>query len=364
MVEPEAGTWKTWVLAPGLTFAIMHQDDEITIHNLQPPAPPDAAATKAELAQLKDMAARRGAAARARIRFWDAGSPAYRWQEVAVAASVRDSLTPLPGARVFALLSIAVHDALVIAWDAKYTYNRPRPSEIDAGLSTVLTPPRSPSYPAEHAVVAGAASAILAYLWPEEAQRFATLADEAAQSRVLAGVQYPSDIQAGLALGRAVAARVIDRAKVDSLRPKWTGTIPTGPGLWTGQTPVGIEEASWKTWALASASEVRPGPPPAPDSPQQAAELAEVKDFKRTPPHPSYPSNAAAFMMAPAQVMASPFPDDAAYFQHLGEEFGQTRLWAGIHFRSDIEAGYAIGRAVAQKVLERAKTDWALAKTP
>ena len=34
-----------------------------------------------------------------------------------------------------------------------------------------------------------------------------------------------------------------------------------------------------------------------------------------------------------------------------------SRLWAGIHFRSDIEAGLGVGRAVAQKVIERAKND-------
>jgi stage V sporulation protein R len=36
------------------------------------------------------------------------------------------------------------------------------------------------------------------------------------------------------------------------------------------------------------------------------------------------------------------------------KEFGESRIWAGSHFRSDVEAGYAIGRAVAQKVIERA----------
>ena len=268
-IEPRAGTWKTQVLASGSA--------------LRPPAPPDAAATQAELAELRTLVARRDATALARIRFWDAGSPAYRWQEMAIEASVRSNMTSQPGARVFALLSVAIHDALVAAWDAKYTYNRPRPSEVDGGLQTVLATPRSPAYPAEHAVVAGAASAVLAYLWPQEAQQFAAQAEEAAQARVLAGVQYPSDAKAGLDLGRAVATQIIERAKSDGSGTKWSGTIPTGSGLWTGKTPIGIDEASWKTWVLASASEVRPGPPPAPDSPQRAAELAEVKDFKRTP---------------------------------------------------------------------------------
>ena len=34
-------------------------------------------------------------------------------------------------------------------------------------------------------------------------------------------------------------------------------------------------------------------------------------------------------------------------------------LWAGIHYRSDIEAGLALGRSVAEIMIERAKTDGA-----
>ena len=51
------------------------------------------------------------------------------------------------------------------------------------------------------------------------------------------------------------------------------------------------------------------------------------------------------------------FPRDADYFTAQAQEGGSSRLWAGIHFRSDIEAGLEIGRAVAQKVIERAKND-------
>jgi hypothetical protein len=64
-------------------------------------------------------------------------------------------------------------------------------------------------------------------------------------------------------------------------------------------------------------------------------------------------------MMAPAQVMAYLFPQDAAYYNRIGEEFGAARLWGGIHFQSDIDAGFAIGRGVGQKVIERAKPDFA-----
>ena len=49
------------------------------------------------------------------------------------------------------------------------------------------------------------------------------------------------------------------------------------------------------------------------------------------------------------------FPRDAECFTRNAEEMAASRLWAGIHFRSDNEAGLALGRAVAQAVLERAR---------
>src|SRR4051812_47545353 len=63
--EPQAGTWKTWVLTSGSQFRL--------------PTPPDQAATADEIAQLKQMAGKRDDAALQQIAYWNAGPPAYRW---------------------------------------------------------------------------------------------------------------------------------------------------------------------------------------------------------------------------------------------------------------------------------------------
>ena len=68
---------------------------------------------------------------------------------------------------------------------------------------------------------------------------------------MLAGVVYPSDARAGLALGRAVAARVIEYLKLD--RTKWSGAVPVGPGLWQEGDPGGVDEVRWKPFVLAAA---------------------------------------------------------------------------------------------------------------
>jgi hypothetical protein len=173
---------------------------------------------------------------------------------------------------------------MVAAWDSKYTYNRPRPSRLDKDFTTVIPNPHSPSYPSEHAVAAGAPSAVLAYLLPTDAQAILAQGDAAGMSRLLAGVQYPSDVQAGFDLGHAVASFVIARAQSDGSSAIFNGNIPNGPCNWKGINPAEPLGGTWKTWVLSNGSEFRPGPPPACDSTQEAAELAEVKSFPRLLP--------------------------------------------------------------------------------
>jgi PAP2 superfamily len=275
-IEPKARSWKTWVIPSGREFRVA--------------PPPNDAATVAEINELKSLASKQDAAVIDVIAYWNVGPPSYRWHEIALSETMRNNLSWNFAMRHFALLHVAIYDALVAAWDSKYEYGRKRPSEVDGKLTTELPNPRSPSYPAEHAVAAGAAAEVLSYIFPDRASDFAAKAQEAGRSRMLAGVQYPSDISAGLELGRRVAARVIERGKADGSDTTWTGSIPTGPGKWNGTNPILPQMAMWKTWVLTSASEFRSPPPLAHDSPEKAAELTELKTFQRTPK-----TNAAAY---------------------------------------------------------------------
>jgi len=70
-VEPKAGTWSTWVASP--------------VNQLRLPAPPAAANTPAEIQIIKNLMAEGNDTTRAQIAYWDAGSPAYRWEQIAAA---------------------------------------------------------------------------------------------------------------------------------------------------------------------------------------------------------------------------------------------------------------------------------------
>src|SRR5437764_2826502 len=94
-------------------------------------------------------------------------------------------------------MHVAIYASIVAAWNTKYAYSRPRPNAVKRDLRTAGFTPPSPSYPAEHAVAAGAASEVLAYLFPDRAQFYSDQAAEAARSRMVAGIHYRSDIDAG-----------------------------------------------------------------------------------------------------------------------------------------------------------------------
>ena len=427
LIEPEAGGWKTWVITSGKDFRV--------------PPPPDASAAAAELVQIRDLLAQKDPFAADQITFWDAGSPGYRWIDL-VNNRVHAG-QPIPNThRVYTYLTMAINDATIAAWESKYFYNRPRPSEVDATLSTALPTPRSPAYPSEHAAAAGAAATVLSYFFPDETSSFKAMAEDAAQSRVLAGLQFPSDSSAGLELGRQVAEQVIARAKADGSDAVWTGTVPTGPCMWVGEKPGNATMPNWKPIVLAAADEFRPPAPPDCKSGAVKAETEAVRQFERkfpnsykafywqspsglftdwydyastwmfedktdsnppraarayamlatvhydafiasndgkfaywylrpnqldpsitplfaVPPFPSYPSNHSTLSTARSEVLAYLFPSHAEFIRTVGKEAGDSRIWAGIHYEMDNQAGAALGKAVAGKFIERAKTDGA-----
>src|SRR6202166_3594842 len=218
-VEPDAGKWKTWVIPSGSALRL--------------PAPPDSAITATELQWVKECVSQRDQAALAAIHFWDAGSPGYRWMQLAQQSAVNAGLpTPLQ-TRALALTAAAISDATIAAWDSKYAYNRLHPSDLDSTVAPAVAVPQSPSYPSEHAVTAGAAAAVLAYLFPDKATSFADMANVAATSRVMAGVAFPSDAFAGLDLGQRVGQAVVAYAQADNSNAVFSGTFAPGPGVWS-----------------------------------------------------------------------------------------------------------------------------------
>jgi membrane-associated phospholipid phosphatase len=69
------------------------------------------------------------------------------------------------------------------------------------------------------------------------------------------------------------------------------------------------------------------------------------------PNHPSYPSGHSCVTSAIMTVLADAFPGEREYVDGIITAAGLSRLYGGLHYRFDVEAGQGIGRAAAALAL-------------
>jgi hypothetical protein len=187
----------------------------------RPPPPPSTSSQqmKDELAEVKRTVEHLTNAQLAVAQKWNDGagtySPPGHWNDVAL-EYVRDAqLSEVRAARVFALLNIAMHDAAVGCWEAKFHYFNPRPSQLDPSIKTQIGIPNFPSYTSGHSTFSAAAATILSDVFPSGASAFDAMRDEAGISRLYGGIHYRSDIDAGKAHGARIAAYTLTFAHSD-----------------------------------------------------------------------------------------------------------------------------------------------------
>jgi membrane-associated phospholipid phosphatase len=421
--EAPPAEWKTWVLS---------SPNEIRV-----PLPPEAGS--AALDQAERMFAAADASDQEALARWDRNPAPAPWIERAMEFVSQRPKDPPYSSRAYGYVSVAMYDAAVAAahWREHY------------GGST---------YPDSHAAIAGAASRVLAYLFPEQpAQRLDADADQAARFAVTSEENSPAGAVAGLELGREVASRVIASAKRDGLTTPWNGERPPlTPAYWapppgSAARPVQPMAGTWRTWVIGSPTPFRAPLPPRYGSPEfdrgvrtviEAKErlteeqrraalfwaggegtalpagiwegviieylrdrdlsleeetrvfaLASVamadagvaswdskyhywyprpenairdsgsdpnwKPLIPTPFFPAYTSGHATYSAAVAEVLSYLFPEEADEWRRKAREAADARIWGGIHWPWDSEAGLAAGRKIGELVVERAKEDGA-----
>lgn len=69
------------------------------------------------------------------------------------------------------------------------------------------------------------------------------------------------------------------------------------------------------------------------------------------PSHPSYPSGHSCHSGSTTGVLMAVFPQESERLEAMAQEAGLSRLYAGIHYRFDMEAGRKLGRTVAAKAM-------------
>lgn len=312
-LDANGGTWKTYILSSG---------SELTV-----PAP-ELSSSDSYTAELADLKAKMAAATseqKEAARFWGSNG-VLRWHEIAreLAAEYNaapkvnpDGTYPVPDvnnptnyprfpfanppytSRALALLAIAQYDALVTAWNYKFQYTRLAPYKNDNSIQPLIPANDLPSYPSEDAVIAYASSEVLKFLFPGEKEFLTAQAEEHKESRLWAGANVQSDLDAGETLGKLVAERVIAYAKTDKMgqannqagvtqlrsdatargiTEQWTSRdIPSRPPMLPFFFNV-------KTWNFDQATMIadRPAPPPAIGSADFNKALDELRGFSKS----------------------------------------------------------------------------------
>jgi PAP2 superfamily len=80
--------------------------------------------------------------------------------------------------------------------------------------------------------------------------------------------------------------------------------------------------------------------------------------YVTTPPFPSYVSGHSSTSGAASEVLAAYFPRSSRRLRAWAEEAAVSRLYGGIHFVSDNEAGLTLGRKVAKAAIRRYDARW------
>jgi len=352
-----------------------------------------------------------------------AGLASPVWQTTAANLVAGATFNPIQAAHAFGLVGVAqylaVQRAEGAASDAESGDGGRSRMELDRGA------------------VAGASAVVLTYLFPSQAQSLEDVVQ--AQANAGPGGVHPAFAR-GEAVGRAVGAEIVARRQADGFSRPFTGTIPTGPGLWISNTSpatiAGGQLPGVTPWFLSTASQFRPGPPPAFGSAAFLAALGEIRQISDTrtadqiaiatfwaqnpgtpttagfwiqvgtdginqhglseraathlyallgatmfdaqigcwdakqaywfvrpwqadplittlaavgkPNHPSYPSGHSCLSASGAEVLSTFFPEQRDQLGAMVTEAGLSRMYGGIHYGFDIEAGQTLGRNVAR----------------
>ena len=204
-------TWKGEGSSPALAISLglkpwfLERRDQF-----RPPPPPerDSPGFRAGLATVRSATGLR-TREQTRLTWKWARNAATLWSEIAGGIILRRRLPEVEAARALMYLNMTLSDATIACWDAKLTYWYPRPSQVDPLIDMSVPLPDFPSYPSAHATLFAAGAVVLGRIIPDERETLDSLAAEATDSRVWAGVHFPFDNAAGIQLGRRVASAAI-----------------------------------------------------------------------------------------------------------------------------------------------------------
>ena len=110
-----------------------------------------------------------------------------------------------------------VHDDFIrLNHAAKAIWPRRRPSFVDAHILPCVEVSDSGAYPSGHGIQSALWAALLGELFPAQAAGFQQRAEETRRFKLISGVHYPSDLEAGRIVGEAIARELLKNPSVQT----------------------------------------------------------------------------------------------------------------------------------------------------
>lgn len=246
------GEWRptppAFLPGAGPQFAYMTPWVILTPSQFRPLGPPalDSARYTADFLETKSMGSLsssiRTADQTLASLFWNASTASYYWDNIAISLAAQRHSTLSENARLLALLNVAMADAAIACWEAKYHYLFWRPvtaiplaatdgnddTSADPAWMPLFATPAHPEYPSGHSTVSSAAATVLSDHFGEATSfsvgsdvmvgvvrsfpNFSAALAEIVDARVFAGIHFRSACNDGQAIGAGVAQYVLSNA--------------------------------------------------------------------------------------------------------------------------------------------------------
>lgn len=342
------------------------------------------------------------------VKFWEAGSSVYWNQTARDLIASRGGGTPGSQSRILTYLSVAQYNAIIAAEDAKDHGDHPSPSGAAAGASVVVL---KSFFPLDAASLDDRlVTRRQVQPWPGEQERSFAAGEAIGRSVGALVLAYAATDRVGLTVPPPNPGGAGSWTGVNPLRgfygartfaltsgdqflpapppafgsPDFNAALAEVRAISDGLTPAQLAVAQlWNARGPAYMNEVASEMIVAHHrSEREAAHvlaLANMAGFDvlnacfdakfayylirpsqadpqiqlpvGLPNHPSYPSGHSCITAAYATVLARAFPDEGARLLEMVDEAGLARIYGGLHYRFDCEAGRELGRKVAEQVL-------------
>lgn len=176
--------------------------------------------------------------------YWDdtpgySGSPVGHLFQIALDLSKSQNIDLTTSNRLFALLGIAINDAVIVTWQLKYTYNLIRPityiqNHINGYFNPILNTPPFPEFPSGHSFQAGAGVAELIDVFSDSLvftdftnakrtdingtarnyRNLSQMANEMSISRFYGGIHYLNTLNESLKHGRFIGENLLNTIQI------------------------------------------------------------------------------------------------------------------------------------------------------